>query len=694
MVKAVVTYGGSFQTTGLNSATTDDGEKTLLNHGYGASRGATGLVVAANDASARSKLFADYICDGVNDEVQINAALLAASTVQGEVVLSEGTFVIQSSVLGQSNTTLRGQGSRTILKQASENATTHLPTGPVIWYVQMTNFLIRDLTVDGDVPGRYQAYMATPHTPTDTGMGVSISASYHGLVWNVESHHNISQGIAIYADDGPTAAHGGHAGGDVHAYRCVSHDNCVRGLYFQGIIDNCSYVDCTVYNNWMSGCLFGMNASTGLRLIRCHFHNNNRADLLSYIRPDIDIPNTDPGRANGGGYCNDRIMSQCVVINDDTDSTHTAGRTSCVEVSGWTTSNVTIENCYIEDTNLNSTAHGVIDIIGIMHNITFRGNRVFARGGGPAFHTTSYDINPPAWQANHAYSPFGASYVSPTVANGFGYMAIEYSNGDFLSGASQPTWPTSDGLTVVDNHVTWKAFALSAIYNSAITDNYFFSSGYYPFYINTNVQPGPHDIIFANNVVESYEYGSIGFFNSGGVTGYEPRRWTISGNVLTLIPKAGQNVRSAVRDNTSTGCDGMIVTGNIVTHSSGLFYAAVQHANSVFTDNVVNGVLFTDTVQTTTLAAAATTIALAAKRFTTLILTGDAGANTIATITGGVAGQTLTIKFTNDKVTITDTSAATANTVNLSAAFTSAANATLTLIFDGTKWFEMCRSAN
>jgi hypothetical protein len=95
--------------------------------------------------------------------------------------------------------------------------------------------------------------------------------------------------------------------------------------------------------------------------------------------------------------------------------------------------------------------------------------------------------------------------------------------------------------------------------------------------------------------------------------------------------------------------------------------------------------------QAKTLAAAATTMAITSN---VVKVTGDAGGNTLATITGGVSGQLLTLIFVDALVTITDTAAATANTVNLSAAFTSAANATLSLVFDGNKWFETARSFN
>jgi hypothetical protein len=75
-------------------------------------------------------------------------------------------------------------------------------------------------------------------------------------------------------------------------------------------------------------------------------------------------------------------------------------------------------------------------------------------------------------------------------------------------------------------------------------------------------------------------------------------------------------------------------------------------------------------------------------------ITGDGGANTIATITGGQTGQTLVLLFVDANVTITDTDAHTANTVDLSAAFTSADDTTLTLKFDGTSWYELSRSVN
>jgi len=68
-----------------------------------------------------------------------------------------------------------------------------------------------------------------------------------------------------------------------------------------------------------------------------------------------------------------------------------------------------------------------------------------------------------------------------------------------------------------------------------------------------------------------------------------------------------------------------------------------------------------------------------------------AGASTIATIGGGREGMILTLEFGDANITITDNATATADTINLSAAFTSAANDVLQLLYDGTSWREVSR---
>jgi len=68
------------------------------------------LIVAASDSSEPSKDQADYVCDGTDDHVEIQAALNALPAEGGRVVLSEGTFNCAGSVLPGAHATLSGHG--------------------------------------------------------------------------------------------------------------------------------------------------------------------------------------------------------------------------------------------------------------------------------------------------------------------------------------------------------------------------------------------------------------------------------------------------------------------------------------------------------------------------------------------------------------------------------------------------------
>lgn len=96
--------------------------------------------------------------------------------------------------------------------------------------------------------------------------------------------------------------------------------------------------------------------------------------------------------------------------------------------------------------------------------------------------------------------------------------------------------------------------------------------------------------------------------------------------------------------------------------------------------------------QTITLGVGATTFAVTSN---IVQVTGDGGANTIATITGAVVGH-YTFIFVDGNVTISDDNTHASNTVDLDASndFTSADDKVLQLVFDGTSWYKVNESTN
>lgn len=83
------------------------------------------VTVAASDSSAAARASADYLCDGVNDEQEVQAALNALPATGGEVVLTEGTFRCAENIVMPSNTTLIGQGAEETVIEL-ENSIIHL----------------------------------------------------------------------------------------------------------------------------------------------------------------------------------------------------------------------------------------------------------------------------------------------------------------------------------------------------------------------------------------------------------------------------------------------------------------------------------------------------------------------------------------------------------------------------------------
>lgn len=128
----------------------------------------------------------------------------------------------------------------------------------------------------------------------------------------------------------------------------------------------------------------------------------------------------------------------------------------------------------------------------------------------------------------------------------------------------------------------------------------------------------------------------------------------------------------------------------LTVSSGGVLTIAPTTSTTTPTSVLVTGKLAT-TATSVTIAAAAATFAITSNVVT---VTGDAGANTVTTITGGVSGQILTLIFADGLVTITDDAGGGANTINLSAAWVSSANDVMQLVFNGTSWREASRSVN
>jgi predicted ester cyclase len=106
------------------------------------------LVVAAKGSSHPEN--ADYVCDGLNDEVQISAAVASLTANGGVVELLDGTFTIgaNSQVVLKSNVTIKGQGSAsTIISKPSQSGNNGV-FGADSYYAPYSNIALADMKID------------------------------------------------------------------------------------------------------------------------------------------------------------------------------------------------------------------------------------------------------------------------------------------------------------------------------------------------------------------------------------------------------------------------------------------------------------------------------------------------------------------------------------------------------------------
>jgi len=109
------------------------------------------FVVAASDSMVQDKAMADYVCDGVNDHVEIQAALDALPATGGEVKLLDGAYYIGVSLVLDSYQTLKGAGRSTILTSSGGLASGITATGGP--GTEKVGIVIADLCIDGNAGG-------------------------------------------------------------------------------------------------------------------------------------------------------------------------------------------------------------------------------------------------------------------------------------------------------------------------------------------------------------------------------------------------------------------------------------------------------------------------------------------------------------------------------------------------------------
>lgn len=170
------------------------------------------LIVAASDSLHPER--ADYLCDGVNDHVEIQAALDALPATGGRVILLDGTYYIEATITLDSYQVLEGQGHNTILTTLSSPLALLISAvGAAI--AHLYNIEIKNLKIDCDLGGGNFTdvilfeYVESPvvsgcfirdHLPVGWGTAIELDDCFYSNISYNTFINNLGD-ADIYVDD-------------------------------------------------------------------------------------------------------------------------------------------------------------------------------------------------------------------------------------------------------------------------------------------------------------------------------------------------------------------------------------------------------------------------------------------------------------------------------------------------------------
>ncbi len=256
-----------------------------------------GLFVAASNADPRSKLRADYVCDGTADNVEIQAAIDSLPSVGGKVVLSEGTFTLAAKVLIDSLTTLEGQGVEITITTLANSVNDDV--------LQSRNFStltgtdssggehrvqLRDFTIDGNSANQTAGYGIRKY-------------GYHWVVNNIVVRDCKNDGV--WSEWGTNAGNPSGGDGMEDLWSNVKvHNNLGVGIEWRGPHDS-QFINLFSFLNTGSGMIVRANSTysgTSLQITNLHLWGNGTTSIaLSLVKTNVFGSNWQIEGSSGAG---------------------------------------------------------------------------------------------------------------------------------------------------------------------------------------------------------------------------------------------------------------------------------------------------------------------------------------------------------------------------------------------------------
>jgi len=289
--------------------------------------GVATYIVAANNSVNKNK--ADYVCDGVADEVEINQALNALPSNGGSVCLLEGTYSINNSInISGNNIKLYGNGFGTRINVAQNVVCISVASSNRIIICDMYLYGTLGATAGVEITSSTSVIIERNQITTTNDPGIDIDQNSSDIIIAENIIDGCANGINIESNDSMIIGN-------------IIINSTFDGISLQtGVLPLESGYRIIVTNNILDGNgNYGISA-TGKR----HIISNNSID------------NNTLGGINLVGFDNN-IISENVIYNNGNDGINFAGAIA-------STNNIINSNQIISN-----TAYGVDIAVGDNNNI-------------------------------------------------------------------------------------------------------------------------------------------------------------------------------------------------------------------------------------------------------------------------------------------------------------------------------------
>jgi len=246
----------------------------------------TATFVVGSASSRHTLQDVDYLCTGANDHNQINAAIAALPANGGKIVLLEGVYNIESSIIvNKPNIVFEGMGMATILQKSNQAVNR-------VIHVTASDCKISNLAIDGNKA----AYNSYTNGINNTGSRCQI--------FQVTSNNNTGSGIT-------------NTGSDCIISQAMCNNNLYTGIFSSGngciisqAICNNNFTDGIILNDSFGTCVVGSNikynSRNGIYLWQNANHNLIQGNLVfGHEASAIELSNESSFNSIAGNICKD-----------------------------------------------------------------------------------------------------------------------------------------------------------------------------------------------------------------------------------------------------------------------------------------------------------------------------------------------------------------------------------------------------